>query len=65
MGEIGDGIAIHLQVDGDGRAAELRMGGGAGVGRVEAADAGDVAGEFEDTGVVDVIRACGLLQLTD
>ena len=33
MGEVGDGIALHLEVDGHGRAAELGMGGRRGIGR--------------------------------
>src|ERR1700704_2828602 len=56
MGEIGDHGAVHLEVDLDRRAAQFGMGGGAGVGISEAAEAGDIAGQFDDALVVDVVQ---------
>ena len=41
--------AVHLEVDGDGRAAQLGMGGGAGVGLGQAAEPGDIARQFQDS----------------
>ena len=56
MGEVGDHGPVHLEVDLDGRAAQLGMGGGAGVGVGEAAEPGDIAGQFDDPLVVDVVQ---------
>ncbi len=56
MGEVGNGVAVHLQIDGDGRAAKLGMGGCAGVGRRQPAKTGDVAGQLQDAAVVDVVE---------
>ena len=56
MGEVGDLVAVHLEVDGHGRAAQLGMGGGAGVRRVQPPDPGDVAGQFQNSAVVDLVQ---------
>ena len=56
MGEVGDLVAGHLEVDRHGRAAQLGMGGGAGVRRVQPAQPGDIAGQFEDSAVVDLVE---------
>ena len=50
------GVAVHLEVDRDGRAAQLGVGGGAGVGVGQPADAGDIARQLEDPLVVDVVQ---------
>ena len=56
MGEIGDHRAVHFDVDGDGRTAQLGMGGGAGVGRIEPAQAGDIARQVQDLAVVNLVK---------
>ena len=56
MGEIGDRAAVHLEVDRDGRAAQLGMGGGAGVGGRKPAEAGNIARQFQDFRVVNVVE---------
>ena len=56
MGEVGDHGAVHLEVDLDGRAAQLGMRGGAGVGCGEPSQPGDIAGQFDDALVVDVVQ---------
>src|SRR5256885_1894442 len=65
MGKVGDGVAVHLQVDGDGRAAQLGMGGGGGVGLLEPAQPGDVAGQLQDPGVVAVVQPWPKSPLSD
>ena len=56
MGEVGDGVAVHLEVDGDGRAAQLGMRGRRGVGLLEPAQPGDIAGQLQNSAVVDVVQ---------
>ena len=56
MGKVGDDGPVHLEVDLDGGAAQLGMRRGAGVGVGKAADPGDIAGEFDDSLVVDVVQ---------
>ena len=56
MGEVGDDGAVHLEVDLDGRAAQLGMGRGAGVGGGQPSEPGDIAGQFDDALVVDVVQ---------
>ena len=56
MGEVGDLIAVHLEVDRDGRAAQLGMGGGGGVGVGEPPEPGNVPGQLENSAVVDVVE---------
>src|SRR5215468_519039 len=56
MGEVGDDRAVHLEVNLHGRAAQLGMRGGAGMGIGKAAQAGDIARKFDDPLVVDVVQ---------
>src|SRR6266516_4271249 len=56
MGEVGDRVAVHLEVDGNGRAAKLGMGGRGGVGIVEAAEPGNIPGQFENSAVVNLVQ---------
>ena len=56
MGEVGDHGPVHLEVDLDSRTAQFGVGGGAGVGVGEAAEAGDIARQFDDPLVVDVVQ---------
>src|SRR4029077_19932124 len=51
-------VAVHFQIDGDGRAAELGMGGGAGVGVVEPPDPRDRPGELDDAAIIDLVEHC-------
>ena len=55
MGEIADHRAVHLEVDGDGRSAQLGMGGGAGVGLIESSQARDIARQIEDSLVINLV----------
>src|SRR5665647_896377 len=56
MGEIGDHGTVHFEVDLDGRAAQLGMRRGAGVRCVQPSEPGDIAGQFDDPLVVDVVQ---------
>ena len=56
MGEVADHRAVHLEVDGDGGAAQFGMGGGAGVGRIESSQPGNIARQIEDFGVVNLVE---------
>jgi hypothetical protein len=56
MGEIGDERPIHFQIDRDGRAAQLGMGGRRGVGRGEASEPGNIARQVQDSAVVNVVK---------
>src|ERR1700748_3545615 len=56
MGKVGDDGAIHLEVDLDGRPAQLGMRGGTGIRCVKPSQPGDVAGQFDDALVVDVVQ---------
>src|ERR1035441_2119850 len=51
-GEIGAPRAVHFEVDGDRGAAQLGMGGGAGIGRGEASQAGNIARPVHDFAVL-------------
>ena len=56
MGEIGDGVALHREVDRDGRAAQLGMGGRAWrPGVASRPSRGMFAGELEDPLIVDLV----------
>ncbi|MEH7903665.1 hypothetical protein V7794_20870 [Rhizobium laguerreae] len=57
MGKSGHGVAIHLQPDPYLRAAELRMGLGARIGIIKRAGQRNIAGEFEDFAIVDIVHA--------
>src|SRR5258705_1679918 len=56
MGKVGDHGAVHLEVDLDRGPAQFGMCGGAGMGVGEAAQAGDIAGQFDNSLVVDVVQ---------
>src|SRR5215207_5096036 len=56
MGKVADHGAFHPEVDLDRRTAQLRMSGGAGLGVGEAAKPGDIAGQFDDLLVVNVVQ---------
>ena len=56
VGEIGHHLAVHLDVDGHGRAAEFGMGGGACIGILQAAEARYGAGQRQDAAVIDVVQ---------
>src|SRR5882757_5819096 len=56
MGEVGDGVAIHLEVDLDGRAAQFGVGGRAGIRVRKPPEARNIAGQFDDPLVVDVVQ---------
>jgi hypothetical protein len=64
VGKVGDLVASHLQIDGDGRAAELGMRGGAGVRLCETAKPRNIAGQFDDSAVVDVVEHAKSLRFT-
>src|SRR5262249_29406711 len=49
-------VALHLEIDGNGRAAEFGMGGRGGVGIVEAAEPGNIPGQLENSAVVDLVQ---------
>ncbi len=56
MGEIGDGIAFHLEIDRDRRAAQLGVRGRGRIRLRQPADPGDIAGELENSAIVDVVE---------
>src|SRR5882757_2962683 len=56
MGKVGNHRPVHLEVDLDGRTAQLGMRRGAGVGGGEASEPGYVAGQLDDALVVDVVQ---------
>src|SRR6478752_3826327 len=56
MGEVGDGITLHLEVDGHGRAAELGMSGRRRVGVAEPAQPRNIPGELKDAAIVDLVQ---------
>ena len=58
MGKIRDLVAVGLEVDGDCRAAQLRVGRGRGVRRRQPAQAGDISRQFENSGVVNLVKHC-------
>ena len=51
-----DPVAVELEVDGDGRAAQLGMGGRRGVGVGQPLGARDVGGKLQDALVVDLAQ---------
>ncbi len=56
MGEVRDHRSVHLEVDLDGRAAQLGVRHGAGVGVGKPSEPRDIAGQFDDALVVDVVQ---------
>src|SRR5579863_2063516 len=56
MGKIADEGTVHLEVDLDGRAAQLGMRGGGGVRGGEPAKPRYITGQFDDALVVDVVQ---------
>src|ERR1700733_7587792 len=58
MGEIGHSVAVHFQIDGDGRTAKLRMGGGAGVRVGQPSDPRDRPRKLYDPAIVDLVEHC-------
>ena len=58
MGKVRDLVAVGLEVDGDCGAAQLRMGRGRGARRGQPAQAGDISRQFENSGVVNLVKHC-------
>src|SRR5205085_11210457 len=56
MGKVGDDGTLHFEIDLDGRTAELGVGGGAGIGVRQPPQPGDIAGQFDDALIVDVVQ---------
>src|ERR1700676_2777814 len=56
MGKVRDHGSVHLEVDLDGRTAQFGMRRGAGVGSGQPSEPGDIAGQFDDPLVVDVVQ---------
>ena len=56
MGEVGDDGAVHLEVDLDGRSAQLGMGGCAGVGGGKPAQSRNIPRQLDDPLVVNVVQ---------
>src|SRR6478735_1844545 len=56
MGEVGDGVALHLEVDLHGRAAQFGMGGGGGIGVRQSPEARNIPGQLDDPLVIDVVQ---------
>src|SRR5262249_13678841 len=56
MGEVGDGVALHLQVDRNRRAAKFGMGSRSRVRVVDPAQSWNIPGQFEDAAVVDLVQ---------
>src|SRR5262249_29147187 len=56
MGEVADRVAVHLEVHGNGRAAELGMSGRRGVGIVQPPQPGNIPGQFEYSAVVALVQ---------
>src|ERR1700750_918174 len=56
MREVSDGVPTPLEIDLHGRAAELGVSGGAGVGIAEATQTGDIPGQFDDPLVIDIVQ---------
>src|SRR3954464_13030914 len=56
MGEVGDLVALHLEVDLDGRSAQFGMGGRGGIGVRQPSEARNIPGQFDDPLVVDVVQ---------
>src|SRR6266478_2029265 len=56
MGKVADQGSVHSEVDLDGRTAQFGMRCRAGIGCGQSAEPGDVAGQFDDALVVDVVQ---------
>src|SRR3954454_20789224 len=56
MGEVGDGGAIHFEVDLHGRAAQFGVGGGGGIRVRKPPEARNIPGQFNDPLVIDVVQ---------
>jgi len=56
VGKVRDRVAVHLEVDRDGRSAELGMGRGAGVGTFKPAQPGNTPRQFQNPAVVDLVQ---------
>src|ERR1700687_1818455 len=56
MGEVGDPVAIHLEVDREVRAAQLGMGGSAGIGVGKPSQPGNIPGQLQNSAVVDLVQ---------
>src|SRR5690242_10983674 len=56
MREVGDGVALHLEVDLHGRAAQLGMGGGGGIRVRQPSEARNIPGQLDDPLVIDVVQ---------
>src|SRR5260370_832733 len=64
MGEIGDPVAVHLEIGGDGRAAQLGVGGGGGVRIGEPSQPGNIPGQLQNSAIVDLVQHCFKSQLS-
>src|SRR5450631_487813 len=56
MGEISDPVALHLEIDRDGRAAQLGVGGGAGVRIGQPTQPGNIPGQLQNPAIVDLVQ---------
>src|SRR6266404_5419133 len=56
MGKVGDQGSVHLDLDLDGRTAQFGMRRSAGIGCGQSAEPGNVAGQFDDALVVNVVQ---------
>src|SRR5689334_15637265 len=56
MGEFRDGVAVHLEVDLHGRAAQLGMRGGGSIWVGQATEARNIPRQLDDPLVVDVVQ---------
>src|SRR5438874_5401685 len=56
MGEVGDLVALHLEVDPDGRAAQLGVGGRGGIGIRQPPEPRNIPSQFDDPLVIDVVQ---------
>src|SRR5438132_6536178 len=56
MGEVGDGVPAHLEVDLHGRAAQFGVGSGTRVGVRKPPEARNIAGQLDDPLVIDVVQ---------
>ena len=65
MGEVGHGVAVHLQIDGDGRAAQPRKRGRRGVGIGQPADPRDGARKLDNAAIIDLVEHRKIADLPD
>src|SRR4030081_813539 len=56
MGKVGDPVALHLEIDRDGRAAQPGVGGGGGVRVCQPAQPGDIPGQLQNAAIVDLVQ---------